>query len=108
MSRTVSNNNKYVLFCTVVWDSYLCGRKGDSFLGLRVCSCLTRGNDLFKEIHMLTTQETFLGRDTWAESYRVREAKRAALPCDSVSGFMVMGFMSGLSLEIIMTQGPSW
>ena len=57
---------------------------------------------------MLTTQETFLGRDTWVESYRVREAKRAALPCDSVSGFMVMGFMSGLSLEIIMTQGPSW
>ena len=44
---------------------------------------------------MLTKQEILLGKGTWAESSRVREPRRPALP---VSGFMVMGLVSRLSL----------
>ena len=40
----------------------ICCRKGDPFQGLRVGSCLTRGNELLEEIRVLTKQETFLGR----------------------------------------------
>ena len=49
------------------------------------------------------------------ESRRVREPRGTALPCGSVSGFMVMGLVSGLSLANHLawlifgpTQGPSW
>ena len=45
---------------------------------------------------MLTKQETLLEEGTRAESSRVREPRRIALPCGS--GFMVMGLVSGLSL----------
>ena len=45
---------------------------------------------------MLTKQEILLGKGTWAESSRVREPRRTALPHGSV--FMVMGLVSGLSL----------
>ena len=50
---------------------------------------------------MLTKQETLLGRGAWVESSRVRKPKRTALPRATwlaVSGFMVMGLISGLSL----------
>ena len=46
---------------------------------------------------MLTKQEILLGKGTWAESKRVREPRRVALPLE-VSGFMVMGFVSWWSL----------
>ena len=44
---------------------------------------------------MLTQQEILLGNGTQVESRRVRESKRTAV---TVSGFMVMGLVSGLSL----------
>ena len=50
---------------------------------------------------MLTKQEILLGEGAWVESSRVREPRRTALPRGSwlaVSGFMVMGLVSGLSL----------
>ena len=47
---------------------------------------------------MLTKQEIFGGKGTRVESSRVREPRRTALPRGSVSGFMVMGLVSGLSL----------
>ena len=47
---------------------------------------------------MLTKQEILLGKGTRAESSRVREPRRSAMPRGSVSGFMVMGLVSGLSL----------
>ena len=52
------------------WASY-CG-KGDTFQGPRVGSCLALGNELSKQTHMLTDEETLLGKGTWAESNRVR------------------------------------
>ena len=48
-------------------------------------SCLTVRNELSEETHALTKQKTLLGRGAWAESGRVREARRTALPCGSQS-----------------------
>ena len=45
---------------------------------------------------MLTKQEILLRKGTQVESSRVREPRRTDLPHGS--GFMVMGFVSGLSL----------
>ena len=46
---------------------------------------------------MLTKQEILLGKGTQVESSRVREPRRTALLL-VVSGFMVMGLVSGWSL----------
>ena len=62
-----------------------CCRKGDPFQGLRVGCCLTLGNELSKETHVLPKQETVLGKDTWAETRRIREPSRTALSCGSQS-----------------------
>ena len=61
-------------------------RKGDPFQALRVDSCLTLGNELSEETHLLTKQKTLLERDAWAESSRGREPSWLA-----VSVFLVMG-----------------
>ena len=55
---------------------------------------------------MLTKQEIFLGKGTWAESTRVREPRRTAVPCGLQSyvdkflccSFMLIGLISRLSL----------
>ena len=78
-----------------------CCWKGDPFQDPRVGSCLTLGNELSKETHMLTKQETLLGRGTWVETSRVREPRRTALP----RGLMVIGLVSGLSLA---NHSESW
>ena len=75
-----------------------CCRKWTHFQGPKVGSCLTLGNELPKEIHMLTKQETLLGRDARTENSRVREARRTALPCGSQSQVLLMGLVSRLFL----------
>ena len=62
-----------------------CCRKGDPFQDPKVGSCLILGNELFKETHVLTKLEVLLGRGVWAESRRVREPRRTALPHGSQS-----------------------
>ena len=57
----------------ILFHRQYCGRKEDPFQGPRMGSCLTLGNKLPEEIHVLTKQETLLGRGAWAESRRVRE-----------------------------------
>ena len=47
--------------------------------GLREGSCLTLGNALSKDTHMLTKQEALLEKGAWAERSRVREF-RTTLP----------------------------
>ena len=47
--------------------------------------CLTLRNGLSKETHVLTKQEILLGRGAGAESSRVREPRRPALPRGSQS-----------------------
>ena len=42
-------------------------------------------NELYKETHVLTKQETLLGRGAQAERRRLREAGRTALPHGSQS-----------------------
>ena len=73
-------------------------RKGDPFQGLKLDSCLILGNELSEETHVLTEQEISLGKGAWAESRRVREPRRTALPQLTILGFMVMGLVSRLSL----------
>ena len=51
----------------------LCCRKVDPFQGPKLGSCLTLGNELSKETHVLTKQEILLGKGAWAENSRVRE-----------------------------------
>ena len=58
--------------------SYCCSKE-DPFQGLKLGSCLTLGNELFEETHVLTKQEILLGKGTQVESSRVREPRRTAL-----------------------------
>ena len=52
---------------------------GDPFQGPKLGSCLTLGNELSEETHVLTKQEILLGRGTRVESSMVREPRRTAL-----------------------------
>ena len=60
-------------------------KEGDPFPGLRVGFCLTLGNELSEETHVMTKQETLLEKAARAESSWVREPRRTALPCGSQS-----------------------
>ena len=57
----------------------ICCRKADPFQGPKLGSCLTLGNELSEETHVLTKQEILLGKGTWVENSRVREPRRTAL-----------------------------
>ena len=56
----------------------ICCRKRDPFQGPKLGSCLTLGNELSEETHVLTKQEILLGKGTGVESSRVREPRRTA------------------------------
>ena len=58
----------------------MCCRKEDPFQGPKLGSCLTLGNELSEETHVLTKQEILLGKVTQVKSSRVREPRRTALP----------------------------
>ena len=60
-------------------------QEGDPIQGLKLGSCLTLGNELSEETHLLTKQEILLGKGTRVESSRVREPRRTALPRGSQS-----------------------
>ena len=62
-----------------------CCKKEDPFQGPKLDSCLTLGNELSEETHVLTNQEILLGKGAWLESRRVREPRRTALPRGSQS-----------------------
>ena len=66
-------------FLSLGVKSYFSCRKMDPFQGLKLGSCLTLGNELSEETHMLTKQEILLGKGTHMESSRVREPRRTAL-----------------------------
>ena len=53
--------------------------------GLKLGSCITLGNELSEETHVLTMQEILLGKSMRAESSRVREPRRTVLPHGSKS-----------------------
>ena len=60
-------------------------QEGDPFQGPKLGSCLTLGNELSEETHVLTKQEILLGKGARVESSRVREPRRTALPRGSES-----------------------
>ena len=65
-------------------------------------SCLTFGNELSEETHVLTKQETLLEKGTWVESSRVREPRRTALPCGSAHSLGFNG--DGISFRVVFSQ----
>ena len=73
-----------------------CCRKGDLFQGMKVGSCLTLGNELSEETHVLT-KEILLGSCIWAESNRVREPRRTALPS-------LWFYGDGVSFQVAFSQ----
>ena len=60
-------------------------QEGDPFQGPKLGFCLTLGNELSEETHVLTKHEILLWKGAWGESSRVRESRRTALPCGSQS-----------------------
>ena len=79
-----------------------CCRKGDLFQGLRVDSCLTLGNELSKEIHMLTKQKTLLGRGAQVESSKRREPKENCSATCMAHSFWFYG--GGVSVRVVSGQ----
>ena len=81
-SASVRSIRFYPLLCPSFHEMFpwYCCRKGDPFQGLKVGSCLTLGNELFKETHVLTKQEILLGKGARAENSRLREPRGTALP----------------------------
>ena len=76
-----------------------CYRKGDPSQSPRVGFCVTLGNTLSKETHVLTKEETLLGRTVHGESRRISGSSGTALPCGlQFQVFMVMGLVSRWSL----------
>ena len=61
-------------------DTTVVGRERPPYRAPRVGSCLTLGNELSEETHVLTKQEILLGKGTRVESSRLREPRRTALP----------------------------
>ena len=91
---------------TVTIIKYCC-RKADPFQGPKRGSCLTLGNKLPKETHVLTKQEILLGKGTQVESSRVREPRRTALLRDSQCRVLWWWGLGGL-WPIILIQSLSW
>ena len=75
-----------------------CWRKGDSFQGLKLGSCLTLGNELSKETQCWQSKrfywEGLPGGEQWGEGTQGNCSARWL----AVSGFTVMGLVSGLAL----------
>ena len=67
------------------------------FQGSRGGCCLTLRNELSKETHVLTKQETLMGRGSCVESNRVSGSRRTATQ-PVVSSFTVMWLVSRSSL----------
>ena len=77
-----------------------CCRKGDPFQGPKLGSCLTIGNELSEETHVLTKQEILLGKGTRVESSRVREP--GELPCRVARSLGFYG--DGISFRVVLSQ----
>ena len=73
---------------------WYCCRKGD----LKPGSCLTLGNELSEETHVLTKQEILLERAPRGEQEGKGPQANSSVTWLAVSGFMVIGLVSGLSL----------
>ena len=76
----------------------ICCRKGDPFQGLKLGSCLTLENELSKETHA-DKARGFIWKGTQVESSSDgNQHENCSVAWLAVSGFMVMGLVSGWSL----------
>ena len=77
----------------------ICCRKGDPFQDPKLGSCLTLGNELSEETHIADKARDFIGK---GHPGGEQEGKGTQENCSvtwlAVSGFMVMGLVSGLFL----------
>ena len=69
----------YIILSVLKIHSAKVLQERDPFQGPKLGSCLTLGNELSEETHVLTKQEILLGKGTRVESSRVREPRRTAL-----------------------------
>ena len=60
-------------------ETPILSQEGGPLPGPKLGSCLTLGNELSKETHVLTKQEILLGKGTRVERSRAREPRRPAL-----------------------------
>ena len=70
----------------------ICCRKEDPFQGPKLGSCLTLGNELSEETHVLTKQETLLGKGTQVE-YSKALSKDGGVDGSPVAG-MILSLIS--------------
>ena len=91
--------NKCSVYLREVCIFYCC-RKADPFQGPKLGSCLTLGNELSKETHVLAKQEILLGKGAWVESNRVREPRRT-LQCGLQSRVL---WWWGISFRVVFIQ----
>ena len=88
------NFNKSVIACKPV-----CCRKENLFQGPKLGSCLTLGNELSEETHLLTKKEIFVGKGHPGGKQEGQETQEnSSATWLVVSGFTVMGLVSVLSL----------
>ena len=75
--------NRGTYTCVTVRPTFLVlinvAGRGNPFQGPKLGSCLTLGNELSKETHVLTKEEILLGKGTQVESSRVREPRSTTL-----------------------------
>ena len=75
-------------------------QEGRPLPGTNTGLCLTLGNELSEETHVLTKHEILLGKGTQVESSRVSEPRRTALPqTDSESFLVVQALFSQLGCQ---------
>ena len=91
------------------WEEWQdCCRKGDPFQGLKLGSCLTLGNELSEETRVLTKQEILLERASGGEQEGKETQENSSVTWLAVSGFMVIGLVSRLSLASHTDSSSSW
>ena len=83
-------------------------QEGGPLPGWKLGSCLTLRNELSEETHLLTKQETLLGKATGAESSR--EGNPGELLCRVARnlGFYGDGIGFWVVFSRFLTQSPSW
>ena len=86
-----------VLNNKILWSYY---QEGDPFQGPKVGSCLTLGNELSEETHLLTKQETLLGRGAgWKAG---GEGNPGELLCHMARSLRFYG--DGISFRVVFSQ----
>ena len=83
----------------------MCCKKGDPFQGPKVGSCLTLKDEMSKETQVLTKQETVGKRHLGGDQQGKGTQENCSAMWLAVSGFMVMGLVSGLSLANASDSG---